>query len=233
MIRLLIIAVMLLVIPATSSASAVLRSGSDISIAADQAVEGDFYGLSDNVAVSGEVLGDLFITTAKLTINGKVEADLAAIAGNVYVDGSIGDDARIVGAEVTIAGEVKGDLVVLASNLKVLSTAKISGDLIFFGSNAEISGEVGKSVLGTSDSLRIDGVISGDIDVKTNSLSLGERTDIAGMVKYTSINELVRAQNARVAGKVVKNDPVIVDVGGFRDILIPFLVALFASLVWF
>jgi hypothetical protein len=53
------------------------------------------------------------------------------------------------------------------------------------------------------------------------------------MVKYTSATELVRAQNARVAGKVIKNDPVMTEVGSVRDILVPLLVALFAVLVWF
>lgn len=233
MFRFLIIAMLMLVVPATSFASAVIRFGSDISIADDQAVEGDFYGLSDSIDISGEVLGDLFVATAKLTVNGNVNSDLAAIANTVYVGGTIGDDVRIVAAEVTIDGEVNGDLVVLASNLKVLSTAKISGDLIFFGTNAEISGDVGKSVLGTSNTLRIDGVVLGDIDVKTNSLYLGERTDITGMVKYTSANELTRAQNSRVAGKVIKNDPIMTESAGIRDILVPLLVALFAVLVWF
>lgn len=233
MFRLAIIALILIATPTTTFASSVLRSGGDISIASDQAVEGDFYGLSNSTSISGDILGDLLIGAAKLNVNGKVGADLAVIASTVDIHGEIGDDARIVAAEVTIAGEIKGDLVVLASNLKVLSTAKISGDLIFFGTNAEISGEVGKSILGTSEKMRIDGVVLGDIDIKTNSLSLGERTDVTGMVKYVSLNELVRAQNARVAGKIIKNDPVTVQVSSAKEVLVPLLVALFTVLAWF
>lgn len=233
MIRFAIIALILITVPTTTFASSVLRSGSDISIASDQAVEGDFYGLSNSASVSGGVLGDLLIAAAKLSVNGKVGSDLAVVASTVDIHGEIGDDARIVAAEVTIAGDVKGDLVVLASNLKVLSTAKISGDLIFFGTNAEISGEVGKSVLGTSENMRIDGVVLGDVDIKTNNLSLGERTNVTGMVKYVSVNELVRAQNARVAGKIVKNDPVMVQVSSLKDVLVPLLVVLFTVLAWF
>src|SRR3989344_5008966 len=147
--------VVILAIPSVALASSVMRTGEAVSVAADQAVEGDFYGL---------------------------------------------------GNDVTVAGEVQGDLVVLAGTLKVLSTAKISGDILFFGTDAEISGEVGKSIFGTSERMRVEGVVSGDIDVKTGTLTLGERADITGMVKYASSNEIVRAQNARVAGQVIQNE---------------------------
>ncbi len=233
MFRLATIAILFFTIPVVAFGSSVVRSGDTVSIAADQAVEGDFYGLANTTVVSGEVTGDLLIAAMKLTVNGKVNSDLAATAGAVDIHGVVGDDARIIAGEVTVAGEVNGDLVVVASSLKVLSTAKINGDIIFFGSEAEISGLVKNNILGTSENIRVDGVVGGDIDIKTNVLTLGEKTDVAGMVKYTSITELVRAQNARVAGKVVKNDPVFAEVNGLRDFLIPVLILLFAVLVWF
>lgn len=224
--------VVILAIPSVALASSVMRTGEAVSVAADQAVEGDFYGLGNNVTVSGEVTDDLLVIGGKVKVNGKTGADLAALAGDVQIDGVIGDDARIVAGEVTVAGEVLGDLVVLSGTLKVLSTAKISGDILFFGTDAEISGEVGKSVFGTSERMRVEGIVRGDIDVRTSSLTLGDRADVTGMVKYTSVNELVRSQNARVAGQVVKNEPTIEN-ATVRDVMVPLLVLLFAALVWF
>jgi cytoskeletal protein CcmA (bactofilin family) len=151
----------------------------------------------------------------------------------VVVDGVIGDDARIVAGEVKVTGEVLGDLVVVAGTLEVLSTAKVTGDILFFGTDATISGEVGKSVLGTSEMMRIDGVVRGDVDVRTSQLTLGERTDVTGKITYTSNTELQRAQNARVAGQVVRNEPVLTEVGSMRDVVVPLLVLIFASLVWY
>ncbi len=231
--RLAIAFIIIASVPMVALASSVVRTGDSVSIAKDQAVEGDFYGAGKNVVVSGEVTGDLLVAGADLNINGKINSDIAAVGGTVHLNGVVSDDVRIIGGRVTIEGEVTGDLVVVASYLKVLSTAKISGDIIFFGSHAEISGDVGKSIWGTSEKIRIDGVVGGDVDVKTMELVLGERADISGMVKYTSASELIRAQNAKVAGKVVKNDPVVAEVNSFKDALIPLLVTLFAALVLF
>jgi cytoskeletal protein CcmA (bactofilin family) len=223
----------ILLVPGVAAASSVMRTGETVSVAADQAVEGDFYGLGNSVAISGEVTDDLLVASGQVTVNGQVGSDLAALAGSVVVDGVVGDDARIVAGEVTVTGEVLGDLVVVAGTLKVLSTAKVSGDILFFGTEAEISGEVGKSVLGTSETLRIDGVVLGDINVRTNELVLGERTDVTGKITYISAVELVRAQNARVAGQVVRNEPVFTDAGSARDVVVPLLIFIFGALVWY
>ena len=143
--------------------------GEDATFAVDQMVEGDLYWAADTVVISGEVTDDLLLLGSDITVTGKVGADLLTLGGRVDVHGSIGDDARIVAGDVVISGEVQGDLIVVASSLKVLSTAKISGDLMFFGDSADISGEVGKSVLGTSNTIRIDGSILGDVQVNTSA----------------------------------------------------------------
>lgn len=221
-----------LVVPLIASASSVMRTGDSINVAVDQAVEGDFYGVANTVIISGEVTEDLLLAAAKINHNGQTGGDLAVIAGSVHVSGVVGDDMRVVAGEVTVEGEVTGDLVVLSGTLNVLSTANISGDILFFGDSANISGNVGKSIYGASDSIRVDGVVGGDVDVKTLALTLGDRAEVAGLVKYTSVNELVRSPQARVAGKIVKNDPVAIDVPTMRDVVVPFLVLLFAALVW-
>jgi cytoskeletal protein CcmA (bactofilin family) len=222
-----------LMVPAVVSASSVVRTGTDVGVAVDQAVEGDFYGLAESVAMSGEVTEDLLVAAVNLTINGQVGADVAALSGTVDVDGVSGDDVRIVAGEVTVKGQVDGDLVVVGGTLKVLSTAKINGDILFFGGEADIAGQVGKSIYGVSETIRVDGVVGGDIDIKTTKLTLGDRSDVTGAVKYVSLNELVRAQNARVGGKITKNDPINVDTNNPRDLVVLLLVVLFAALVWY
>jgi len=230
--RFAVLLVVILAIPSVALASSVMRTGETVSVAANQAVEGDFYGLGSTVTISGEITEDLLIIGGKVKINGSTGSDLAVLAGDVQIDGVVGDDARIVAGEVTVAGEILGDLVVLAGTLNVLSTAKVNGDILFFGTDAVISGEVGKSIFGTSDRLRVEGIVRGDIDIKVGTLTLGERADVTGMVKYTSANDLVRAQDARVAGQVVRNQPTLQS-ATFKDVVVPLLVFLFAALVWF
>jgi hypothetical protein len=130
-----------------------------------------------------------------------------------------------------VAGEVKGDVVVFASELKVLSTAVIGGDILFFGGRAEVAGSVGSDIMGTSEALRIDGPVGGKVDVTARTLTLGERAEVAENVSYTSMQEVVRAQNATVHGKIIRTEPTLADDSGYRAVAITFLVLLFAALV--
>jgi cytoskeletal protein CcmA (bactofilin family) len=220
-----------LLLPGLTEAATVVRTGDSIAIAADQVVEGDFYGVGGTVAISGQVAEDMHLIGGTVTMNGEGLADLAIVAGSADVHGSIADDVRIVGGTVVVAGSVKGNLVVVANELSVLSTATIGGDVLFFGGMADVGGSVGGSVLGTSNSLRIDSSVGGAINVTTGLLTLGERTEVAGIVSYSSLQELSRSQNAVVRGQITRTEPVITPDTSMRTAVIGFLILLFASLV--
>ncbi len=223
----------LFLFPSIVWGASIVRTGEMISITPDQVVEDDFYGMGNAVVVSGSVVGDLLVAGGELTLNGKIGKDLAVLAGQVDVHGNVGDDARIVAGEVTIAGEINGDLVVIAQNLKVLSTAKINGDILFFGSDADISGVVTGSILGTNEKMRLDAEVGGSVDISTNNFVLGDNSKVADNVKYTSTNELTRAQNSQVTNDIVRNDPIYKEDNQIKNFLIVSLVTLFASLVWY
>ncbi|MEZ4104402.1 MAG: hypothetical protein R3B60_03895 [Candidatus Paceibacterota bacterium] len=231
--RFLILSFLILLIPTTVYGASIVRTGEMVMISPEQTVEDDFYALGENVAISGEVKGDVLLAGGDITLNGQAGADTLILAGLVDIHGQVADDARIVAGEVTIAGEILGDLVVVGSSLKVLPTAKIDGDIMFFGSKADISGEVGGDIYGFIDNVRVDAKVLGGIEVTTSGLVLGDQADIGAGIKYTSSNNLTRAQNAKVANEIVRNDPVAsAESDNFiKSFLIFFLITAFASLV--
>lgn len=219
-----------LLLPFNLSANTVVRSGETVAIADDQVIEGDFYGFGNTVAISGKATEDLFLLGGNVTINGEVGGDLAIVGGMVDVHGTVDDDVRIVGGTVVIAGDIPGNLVVVASDLKILSTATIGGDLLFYGRTADISGTLEGNILGTSEKIRVDGKVGG-VDIRTGSLVLGSRADVANNVSYTSAHELVRAQEAKVAGKIIYSDNVPLQNNSARGVVVVFLIFLFSTLV--
>ncbi len=229
--KLLILLLIIVAIPQVTLASTV-RGGERVSITTEQSVEGDFYSVAEEVFNSGIIKGDLLTTGLSLTTNGTVEGDITAISGKVDVSGLVGDDVRVMSGEVVVSGEIKGDLVVIGGDLKVLSTAKIGGDVIFYGGSADIAGLVGRNIHGSIDRLRIDGEIMGDTNVETINLTLGERAKIAGNLIYTSPIELTRAPNSVVNGEVNRQS-VVVEEASLKDFVIVFLVLLFSALAWY
>lgn len=222
-------------VPLGAQAETVLRIGENISVDADQVVDGDYYvsvGPLGNTSMSGSVAQDMYAFGGSVTANGSVGNDLTIVSGVSQLHATVTDDVRIVSGEVTLAEHVGGDLFVIGGVFKMLSSASVDGDVIFFGGEGEINGKVGGSILGTSDTLRIDAEVGKDVDVKTASqLTLGERASIVGSVRYASLHPLTRAQNAVVEGEVVRNEyKTTSKETDVRDALIPVFIALFAAL---
>lgn len=221
----------LTVLPLVAVASTIVRSGGSIAVAQDQVVDGNFYAFGESVTLSGEVTEDILAAGARVIFNGEVGEDALIVGATVDINGPVGDDLRVVGTAVSITGEVAGNVVVVAQTLKILSTANIKGDVLFYGGSIEIAGVVGRDVLGRSERMRIDGSVEGAVDVRTGQLTLGDRSNIAGNVRYESASELVRSPNATVVGAITRSDveaPQGTDFAGFAII---FLISLFAGLV--
>ena len=218
----------------TAAASSVIRTGEAISISEDQLIEGDFYSAAGKINVSGEVEQDVLAAAGQITINGSVGADATLFGGTVNVYGTIGDDLRVVSGEVTIAEPVMGDVMVIGGIVNILPTASIAGDLIILSGQAIVEGSVGGDILGRSEDLRLDGVVAGNVDVTTLTLTLGEKANIEGSVTYVSRTVATQALNSSVGGDMVRNDPILPanDVT-ITSALLPVLVLLFSVLAWF
>lgn len=229
--RFLIITFIFIVGPVSASAATILRTGETVSVADDQVVGGDFYATGGTVSNSGLVQGDFYTAAGSFTNNGAVEGDLSVISGSAQIHASVTDDVRVVGGDVVIAGKIGGDVVVLGGLLKILSTAEVEGDVLFFGGELQVLGDVAGSVMGTADSVRIDSHIGQSLDMKTGSLTLGDRAEILGDVRYESLSEIVRSQNAVVVGEIVRNTSTVEKSVSYDGYIISFIIILFSALV--
>lgn len=191
--------------PIYTYAGPILRSGEEVSVDAEQALKGDFYGVGSTVTVSGPADNDVYVGGGSVTINAPVKQDLTIVGGDVQVHGEVADDIRVVGGNVVIAKPVKGDVVVVGGSLTILSTATIEGDVLFTGSDLTVEGEVVGSIHGSVDKVRINAKVGGDISFSTiYSFTLGDKAQILGDITYASNAEMIRAQDASIAGEVHK-----------------------------
>jgi cytoskeletal protein CcmA (bactofilin family) len=220
--------------PTAANASTVVRTGDAVSIAEEQAIEGDFYSVAGKINISGEIKEDMVAAAGEITINGAVDSNAFLVAGRAEIHGTIGDDLRIISGNTTIADPVMGDVLVIGGSVDILSTASVAGDVLIFAGNVVIEGSVGGDILGTVGTLRIDAPVAGDVDVTTTQLTLGDRANIAGSVRYVSEELVVRSPNATITGDMVRNDPVLPgSQQNIQSALIPMLVLLFSILVWY
>ncbi|MEY2665725.1 MAG: hypothetical protein RLZZ480_830 [Candidatus Parcubacteria bacterium] len=233
-ISLAVCAVAFLTVPVSASADTVIRTGETISIDSNQKIDGDFYAAASILNLSGAVGEDMSAVGGKVTLNGSVGKDALLAGGNVDVHGAVGDDLRIVGGDVIIAEPVTGDVFVIARSVTILDTASIGGDLIVYANEVVVSGSVGGDIIGSVETARLDAAVAGSVDISVGVLTIGDRANISGTVKYTSADTLTRAPNAK-AGEILRNDPVAKEGGtsGAKFASLVVLSFLFSVLVWY
>lgn len=216
-----------------AEAATVMRTDEVVSVANDQSVAANFYAAGNVVTISGEMGGDVLVAGDTVTINGTVTDDVFAAGRSVSVNGEIGDDVRVIANDVVIDGTISGSLTVVGRQVKILSTATISGDVIVFVNDFIQDGTIGGQILGTITNARLNGVTTGDVNITTYNLTLGERAALAGQLSYISQQEYTRHPNASVAGSIARNDPVrpTTDLmGAWRVIAISIFMLLFGTL---
>ncbi len=233
-----VLTALIFVLPVTASAETVLRAGQDISVEADQVINGDYYvsvGPFGRTTMSGAVTEDMVAIAGSALINGSIGSDVFLLAGAAQLHASTTDDVRIVAGEAVISEAVGGDVFVVAGTLQVLSSAKIAGNVYFFGGDATIEGVVAGSLYGTAERIRVDGQIGQNIDVRTPAgLTLGDKASVAGTVSYASAVPLQRSQGSVVEGSIIEQSTESADARQTaRAVLTPLFVVLFASLSLF
>jgi cytoskeletal protein CcmA (bactofilin family) len=224
--------------PFLVNAETVLRVGNDISLEADQVVDGDYYvsaGPLGRASMSGTVAGDMLVFASSAVLNGTIAEDLLLVAGTAQVQASTSDDVRILAGEVTLSEAVGGDVFVIGGTLNILSTATIAGDVFFFGGSMTSEGTIGGSVLGSAERVRIDGAVGKDINMQIPAgLTLGEKASVKGNVTYMSFLPMARSQASVIEGEVIEQKRSAPDARTVaRELLTPLFVILFATLSLF
>jgi len=223
---------MIAAVPLFASASPVLRSGEAVSVDSGQMIDGDFYGAGGTVTLSGSILGDALVAGGSVTLNAPIEEDVAIAAGTVQIHAPVADDLRILGGEVTLGSVVEGDVVVFGGVLRILSTAEIHGDLIFFGGDVILDAPIDGSAFIMAESVRVNGFVGGDLELRgSREVTLGDRAEIQGDVVYASRHEIVRAQNAVVVGDVIREEFLTSGGGHIEAVLLSLVIMAFAALV--
>lgn len=173
----------------------------------DSPVVEDQYVTSLSGIVEGRIDGDLTIFTGSLSISGEVTGSVTVFAtGPVTVteSGSVGGSLRGTASSLTVHGAVGSDVFVTAASTVIEERGVVGRDLMAFGGTARVEGTVARDVRGRMLRSTIDGSVGGDVDIATQSLSVGPAASIDGDVVYRSSADADIASTATVTGTVTR-----------------------------
>ncbi len=173
-----------------------MESGENILI--DKTQQDDAYLAGETIKVNAVVDGDLVIAGGNLTVNDSINGDLTAAGGELIVNGHIMDDVRIAVGRTTIDSEVGDDLIVFGGEVILTENAIVQGNLICFGGNVEIKGNVAGKLEVKAADVFIDGTIEGPSKIIGEDIIIGSNAKFYKGVEYYSSGGEINFNNALV-----------------------------------
>jgi cytoskeletal protein CcmA (bactofilin family) len=181
---------------------ATMEAGDNYYLASSSTVNDNLYVASPDANISGIVTGDLFVFGGNVLVVGTVEGDLMSAGGTLNISGRVSGDERVAGGNIMISNFVGGDLLVAGGQISVLSGAVIEKDVEIAGGNINFSGESNGKLSINGGNVYINGKVNGDLSINAESVKLGPNAVIAGNFKYSSLNEAVLEEGAKINGTI-------------------------------
>jgi len=200
-------ALCLLGLVAASACATEFRTGSAITVAADEVIDDDLMAAGNSVVIQGKVTGDVLAAGQTVRLTGPVGGSVMAAGNSVIVTGDVDGSVRAAGRSVTLGGLVKSNAQAGGQTVIVSETAKVGKDLHVGGTSVDLDGTVGRLLGLAAQNAAVRGTVGGDVKFEGDELSLGPGASVGGELLYRSDLEPEMAQGATIAGGVTKLPP--------------------------
>ncbi len=178
----------------------VFKSGRDILIGSDEVIDDDLIATGRKVKIDGRINGDLFAFAQEVVITG-------VINGSIYTGGSEikynAQNCRSLWAfcgTLEADGSIENNLLFFGGQLKTEKNSLIKKDLIAYGGEVDIDGEVQGRVKGEMGRFNLQGKI-GSANIGANKTSIKSGSSIMGDLLIKGKKEPQIEPDAKVMGK--------------------------------
>ncbi len=184
-------------------------------VAEDEYIVEDFYFFCRILEVRGTIDGDLLGVASEVTIErtAVITGDIWAAGGRITIAGTVGDDVHFAGVSLSVSDKAhfthdRIDVLSLALNTEITRGAVLPGDLLVYGYQAKVDGQVGGDIDFGGEALIIRGLVRGRVDASVGDSR--RSTDVPGLPIYDvsfSNPGLRIEEGAVIGGDLVYDSP--------------------------
>lgn len=160
----------------------------------------DYFGAGGMLNLTEPVEGDAILAGGHVTTASEVKGDLVAAGGEVSVGGAIGDDLYAAGGSVQFDAIVNGNARVAGGDINVGPATIVAGGISLTGGQIEFEGVAQEYLQASGGTVRLDGEVVGDAEVRAKELLIGPAARIGGRLIYHGPSEPTVPEGAVITG---------------------------------
>ena len=162
----------------------------------------DYFGAGAMLNLTDTVEGDAFLLGGQVSIASEVKGDLVAVGGELSIGGNVGDDLYAAGGDVKIDAIVTGNARAAGGDIALGPATIVAGAVSLTGARVTFEGMSHEYLQASGASVKIDGMVHGDAEVRSRELVIGPNTRIGGRLVYHGPIAPVVPEGAVIAGGV-------------------------------
>jgi hypothetical protein len=162
----------------------------------------DYFGAGGMLNLTEPVEGDAILTGGHVSTASEVKGDLVAVGGEVSVGGAIGDDLYAAGGSVQFDAIVNGNARVAGGDINVGPATIVAGGVSLTGGQIVFEGVAQKYLQASGGSVRLDGEVIGDAEIRAKELVIGPSARIGGRLIYHGPSEPTVPEGAVISGGI-------------------------------
>jgi len=166
----------------------------------------DFYGFAEDIAIDGQIDGELTTFCNNMKINGEITGTVSSFSYVFFHNGNIHRSLRSFSYSAEVSGYVGGSLLLGANTIAIKESAVIENDARLYGAHIFMDGKInGSGSYFTGDTIKISGTIDGDIKIKGNKIYISPTAVINGNLEYDTKDpgDLDIADGAMIFGEAI------------------------------
>ncbi len=198
-----LVALVVVLADSATAAAGPFRKINRLTVSEGESRKGDLYFFGNNADIVGTLDGDMIGFANSTVISGEVTGDVVMFGQTVDISGTVRDAVRVWAQRLHVTGTVEGDLLSGSAFVNLHPRSHIQGGVYSFAGTATFEGTVDGDLAFTGGEVTIDGVISGNVEIKADAIRLGENANIIGDLTYTARKELDLGRPDAVSGEIV------------------------------
>lgn len=196
-----ILAIFLILILAMPGASLVLRTGKDIVVRPEEIIDDDLVAMGRSVKIEGIVNGDLFAFAQEVLIENTVNGSIYTGGAEINVNAKRCRSIWAFCGSLKTNANIENNLLFFGGQLKTSNTNLVKKDVLVFGGEININGEVQGKVKGNMGKLNLNGKIH-RVDIEAENVYVDSGTTVLEDFIVKSKNEPVIDPDAKILGKI-------------------------------
>jgi len=169
----------------------------------------DFYGFAEDIAIDGQIDGELTTFCNNMKLNGEITGSVTSFSYVFSHTGNVSRSLRSFSYSAEVSGYIGGSLLLAGNTVTVNEGSVIEQDAQLFGAHIFMDGNInGSGSFFAGDTIKIAGTINGDVKVEGSKIYILPTAVINGNLEYESkeSDALEISDGATIVGETTWNE---------------------------